>query len=87
VGSYPANTFGLYDMHGSLLEWCNDWWGAYGGAVTNPVAPEAGVIRVIRGGSWGTFASDCRSAVRGDYGAGPSHVGSGFGLRPVRSAN
>ena len=50
VGSYPENAFDLYDMHGNLWEWCNDWYGAYSGDVTNPVGPYTDTHRVMRGG-------------------------------------
>jgi formylglycine-generating enzyme required for sulfatase activity len=84
VGSYPANAFGLYDMHGNIFEWCNDWWGLYGGTVTDPVGPGAGSGRVIRGGYWNSDAPDCRSAGRGE--GDPNYGGSYVGFRPVRSA-
>jgi formylglycine-generating enzyme required for sulfatase activity len=85
VGNYPANAFGLYDMHGNLFEWCNDWYGTYGGTLTDPVGPGEGSSRVIRGGNWVADAQGCRSANRG---AGdPSYAYGGVGFRPVRSAN
>jgi sulfatase modifying factor 1 len=65
VGSYPANDFGLYDMHGNLYEWCNDWFGYYSGDETDPVGPATGTYRVVRSGCWGSGASLCRSAFRG----------------------
>lgn len=85
VGSYPANSFGLYDMHGNLNEWCNDWYGSYGGTVTDPVGPAAGSTRVFRGGAWFIYAGSCRSADRTS--SLPSFVeGAGSGFRSVRSA-
>ncbi|MBU1700999.1 MAG: formylglycine-generating enzyme family protein [Candidatus Eisenbacteria bacterium] len=84
VGSYPANGFGLYDMHGNLWEWCNDWYGAYGGYETDPEGPEAGSFRVLRGGGWFNVAQDCRSAVRYyDY---PDFSLRYIGFRLARSA-
>jgi formylglycine-generating enzyme required for sulfatase activity len=85
VGSYPANAFGLYDMHGNLMEWCNDWLGTYGGTVTDPVGAGAGSNRVLRGGGWVLFMWNCRSALR-DFDP-PYNQIYDIGFRPVRSAN
>jgi formylglycine-generating enzyme required for sulfatase activity len=85
VGSYPANAFGLYDMHGNLLEWCNDWLDIYDGTVTDPVGPGAGSSRVLRGGGWSGDAQYCRSAIRSSGSPGGSILFIGF--RPVRSAD
>jgi formylglycine-generating enzyme required for sulfatase activity len=87
VGSYPANGYGLLDMHGNVWEWCNDWYGVYGGAVTNPAGPASGYYRVIRGGLWYYNAQDCRSADRSSV--IPSYGGDvldSFGFRLVRSS-
>jgi sulfatase modifying factor 1 len=84
VGSYPANALGLYDMHGNLWEWCNDWYGAYGEIVTDPVGAGADGVRVIRGGSWISVARYCRAALR--RGFDPSSVSYNLGFRVVRSS-
>ena len=63
VGSYQANDWGLYDMHGNIVEWCLDWYGSLGtSAVVDPKGPSSGANRVIRGGAYGSVASSCRSA-------------------------
>lgn len=65
VGSYPANAFGLYDMHGNVWQWCADWYGTYPTtAQTNPTGPTSGSYRVVRGGGWLFIAQNCRSANR-----------------------
>jgi formylglycine-generating enzyme required for sulfatase activity len=69
VGTFPANDWGLHDMHGNVWEWCeDDWHGSYEGA------PEDGSAwvdadrkgrKLLRGGSWNGFPGYCRSAFRG----------------------
>ncbi len=70
VGQFPANDFGLYDMHGNVWEWCaDDWHEYYRGAPTDGRAWTAkeGKEKILRGGSWGYSAGFLRSAVRDGY--------------------
>ena len=65
VAQKPPNALGLYDMHGNIWEWCQDWYDPYpGGNFTDPQGPVSGVLRVLRGGSWADDAPLCRSACR-----------------------
>ena len=86
VGSYPANAFGLYDMHGNVNEWCWDYYGAYDeNALTDPSGAAAGTRHIYRGGGWNDFAKNLRSAYRA---AGQSDLRySNLGMRLVRNAD
>jgi formylglycine-generating enzyme required for sulfatase activity len=84
VGSFPANVWGLYDMHGNVWEWCSDWYGEYPtGEVVDPQGPLAGGERVMRGGSFLYQAAAVRSAVRNRI--VPSFLLLDVGLRPAMS--
>ncbi|WP_417911026.1 formylglycine-generating enzyme family protein [Candidatus Electronema sp. PJ] len=71
VGSLPANPWGLYEMHGNLWEWCQDWWQEDLGydAALDPQGLESSEFRVVRGGSWFLSGKGVRSAVRGRFAA------------------
>ena len=87
VASFPANPWGLHDMHGNVCEWCADYWhNDYKGAPDDGrawIGEEAKYdplqSRLLRGGSWSTFPRDCRSAFR--LGSHPDGRGSNVGFR------
>jgi formylglycine-generating enzyme required for sulfatase activity len=84
VGSYPPNQLGLYDMHGNLCQWCQDWYDKdyyQKSAVQDPQGPQQGNRRVIRGGSWGHDGRICRAAYRD--GAGSAFRSNLIGFRVV----
>ena len=65
VKRYPANPWGLYDMHGNVWEWTSDYFGDYPtGTVADPKGPNSASNRVERGGGWYSGARYCRSANR-----------------------
>ena len=80
VGSYLPNAWGLYDMHGNVLEWCLDWYQSDLGSdpATDPKGNTEGRYRLLRGGGWNFCASDCRSADRGEVTPGEVYGFGGF---------
>ena len=86
VGSFPANPFGLHDVHGNVWEWVEDCWnGSYDGAPTDGSAWKSGDCddRRLRGGSWNDLPRDLRSAYRDGLTSGGRVVI--FGFRVARS--
>ncbi len=84
---FKPNGWGLYNMHGNVLEWCRDWYGENyydeckaKGMVENPQGIENGSYRVFRGGSWLNYAVYCRSAYRNVFTPGNRLSTVGFRL-------
>ncbi|EKU96990.1 hypothetical protein Lepto7375DRAFT_0922 [Leptolyngbya sp. PCC 7375] len=88
VGRYPANRWGLHDMHGNVLEWCQDQW--HKNYERAPIdgsaweAQESDASRILRGGSWVSYPRNCRSALRNDF--NPDDRFNYVGFRVVCSA-
>ncbi len=81
VGQFPPNPFGLYDMHGNVLEWCaDDWHSNYNGAPNDGSAwlsNDSNTTKVLRGGSYLNNPRNCRSASRSSYNA-RDYIHDGF---------
>ena len=87
IGSFAPNAFGLYDMHGNVLEWCWDIYRSYSSVLevdpTGPTAiPYESQQRVFRGGNWDASGEYLRSACRDSY--YPHWINGPFGFRVAR---
>ena len=83
VGTKQANELGIYDMSGNVWEWCQDWYGKTyyeNSPSTDPLGPDSGSARVLRGGSWWTVAGGCRVANRNWDSPGYRFFNLGFRL-------
>ncbi len=82
VGSFPANSWGLYDIHGNVWEWVSDWYAPYSpDSAVNPKGPENGKEKVIRGGSFYFGADNATSFHRRTH--DPATWGFSIGFRLV----
>lgn len=91
VGSYQANAWSLYDMHGNVMEWCSDWiddeyYKSFNGQpAKDPEGPQTGTARVLRSGCWSFFPPHARAASRSKL--SPSSFAHNVGFRVVLELN
>ena len=78
VGLKKPNPWGLYDMHGNVWEWCSNWYDGKLSGGADPIGPEGGSRRVIRGGCWWQYQAQCRSARRNSNDPGTRDTDLGF---------
>jgi formylglycine-generating enzyme required for sulfatase activity len=84
VGWFGPNGYGLFDMAGTVFEWCCDWYGTpYGQpTTTDPTGPATGTYRLLRGGNWYGYPDLARCAARDYY--YPLYPSDYYGFRCVR---
>ena len=82
VGLKRPKDFGLFDMHGNVWQWCQDWYKKdyyTDSPEDDPKGPDSGTVRVLRGGCWGDAGAGCRAARRGWF--EPGNCGADIGVR------
>jgi len=78
VGLKQPNLWGLHDMHGTVGEWCSDWYDEKLSGGADPVGPQGGSYRVFRGGGWCRTPGYCRSSLRHIIDPSDRYVSLGF---------
>ena len=89
VGEKKPNAWGLFDMHGNVMEWCHDWYGEFyyqqcPDEEENPIGPDGGTSKVLRGGAWQFGVEATRCAYRNS--SAPESTSSVIGFRVCRNA-
>jgi formylglycine-generating enzyme required for sulfatase activity len=87
VGTKKPNAWGIHDGHGSVWEWCSDWYDSRypKGPLIDPVGPSRGSFCVYRGGCWCSTAAYCGSAIR--FGGTPEDRDDDLGFRIALSSS